>query len=56
MTECVHARVVPLHKGKGDKCDCSSFRAVSPLSVVGKVYGKVLAKRIRKRTEGMISH
>ena len=40
--------VVPLYKGKGDKCDCPSFRDISLLNVVGKVYGKVLVKRIRE--------
>ena len=37
-----------------DKCGYSSFRGISLLSVVGKVYGKILVKRIREGTEGMI--
>ncbi len=48
------ACVVPLYKGKGDKYECTSFRGISLLSVVGKVYGKVLIKRVREGTEGMI--
>ncbi len=32
----------------------SSFRGISLLSVVGKVYGKVLIKEVREGTEGMI--
>ena len=48
------ACVVPLYKGKGDKYDCTSFRGISLLSVVGKVYGKVLIKRVREGTEGSI--
>ena len=27
-------------KGKGNKYECASFRGISLLSVVGKVYGK----------------
>ncbi len=48
------ACVVPLYKGKGDKYGCTSFRDINLLSVVGKVYGKVLIKRVREGTEGMI--
>ncbi len=50
------ACVVPLYKGKGDKYECTSFRGrpISLLSVVGKVYGEVLIKRVREGTEGMI--
>ncbi len=46
--------VVPLYKGKGDKYECTSFRGISPLSVVGTVYGKVLIGRVRENTDGMI--
>ena len=31
------ACMVPLHKGKGDKCECSNCRGISLLSVVGKL-------------------
>ena len=48
------ACVVPLYKGKGDKYECSSYRGISLLSVVGKVYGRVLIERIRKGTEEVI--
>ncbi len=37
-----------------DKCECTGFSRVSLLSVAGKVYDKVLVKRIREGTEGMI--
>ncbi len=46
--------MVPLYKGKGDKYECTSFRGISLLSVVGKVYGKMLIKRVREGIEGMI--
>ncbi len=48
------ACVVPLYKGKGDKHGCTSFRSTNLLSVGGKVYGKVLIKRVGKGTEGVI--
>ena len=38
----VIACMVPLYKGKGDVHECSNFRGISLLSVVGKVCGRVL--------------
>ena len=35
------ASIVPLYKGKGDKCECSNSRGISLLSVVGKLYGRL---------------
>ncbi len=46
--------VVLLYKGKEDKYECTSFMGISLLSVVGKVYGKMLIKRVREGTEGVI--
>ena len=31
--------------------ECSNFRGISLLSVVGKVYGRVLINRIRDKTK-----
>ena len=45
------AGIVPLYKGKGDKCECSNSRGISLLSVVGKLFGRVLIKRLRAGTE-----
>ena len=45
------ACIVPLYKGKGDKCDCSNSRGGSLLSVVGKLYGRVQIERVRAGTE-----
>ena len=45
------ACIVPLYKGKGDKCECSNSRGISLLSVVGKLFGIVLIKRVRTGTE-----
>ena len=45
------ACIVPLYKEKGNKCECSNSRNISLLSVVGKLYGKVLITRVRVGTE-----
>ena len=45
------ACIVPLHKGKDDKCECSNSRGISLLSVVGKLYGRVLIKSVWDGTE-----
>ena len=45
------AYIVPLYKGKADKCECSNSRGISLLSVIGKPYGRVLIKRVRTGTE-----
>ena len=42
---------MPLYKGRGDKCECSNSRGISLLSDVGKLFGRVLIKRVRTRTE-----
>ena len=42
---------VPLYKGKSNKYECSNSRGISLLSVVGRLYGRVLIKRVRARTE-----
>ena len=51
----VIACMVPLYKGKGDVHECSNFRGISLLNVVGKVYGRVLINRIRNKTENVIA-
>ena len=35
---------------KNDKSECSNSRDISLLSVVGKLYGRVLIKRVRAGT------
>ena len=47
--------IVPLYKGKGDVHECSNFRGISLLNVVGKVYGRILINRIRDKTENVIA-
>ena len=51
----VIACMVPLYNGKGDVHECSNFRGISLLSVVGKVYGRVLINRIKDETENVIA-
>ena len=45
------ACIVPLYKGKGDKCEYSNSRRISLLSVVGKLLGRVMIKKVRAGTE-----
>ena len=45
------ACIVPLYKGKGDKCECNNSRGISLLSLVGTLYGRVLIERVRVGTE-----
>ena len=41
--------IVSMDQGKGDVHECSNFKGISLLNVVGKVYG-----RIRDKTENVI--
>ena len=51
----VLAVIIPLLKGKGYVHDCSNYRDISLLSVVGKLYGRILINRIKDKTENVIS-
>ena len=44
------ACIVPLYKGKGDKCECINSRGISLLSVVGKLFGRVYSHTLSDRT------
>ena len=48
------ACVVPLYKGKGDRCECGNYRGISLLCVVGKLFGRILIERIRDKTERVL--
>ena len=52
--EWCEACIVPLYKGKGDKYECGNYRGISLLSVVGKLYGRVLINRISGATDCVI--
>ena len=43
--------IAPLYKGNCDKCECSNSRIIRLLGVVGKLFGRVLIKRVRAGTE-----
>ena len=49
------AIVVPIWKRKGSKKDCSTYRGISLLSHVGKMYAKILEQRTRSKTEHLPS-
>ena len=36
------SKIVTLYKKKGDKSDCNNFRGISLLSIMGKLYARVL--------------
>ena len=40
-----------LYKGKGDKCEYSNSIGISLFSVVGKLFGRVLIKRVKAGAE-----
>ena len=39
------ACIVPVYKEKGDSRYCANYRAISILSISGKIYGRVLIRR-----------
>ncbi len=49
------AVIVPLHKDKGNKDECNSYRGISLLRVPCKIYGKVLTERLMSVTEKKVS-
>ena len=36
------AVIVPLYKGKGERNECKNYRGINLLSVVGKIYSRIL--------------
>ena len=50
-----NAIVVPIWKKKGSKKDCSTYRGISLLSHVGKMYAKILEQSTRAKTEHLLS-
>ena len=47
------AIIVPIHK-KGSRLECTNYRGISLLSVVGKVFARVLNDRVKGLTEGSV--
>ena len=52
--DCRSTVIVPLYKGKRKMTEFRSYRGVTLLSVVGKIYLGILVGRVRKVTEDLI--
>ena len=46
-----NAKIVTLYKNKGERSDCNNYRGISLLSIVGKVFARVVLKRLQKLAE-----
>ncbi|XP_037296657.1 uncharacterized protein LOC119189933 [Manduca sexta] len=42
------ANIVTLYKGKGDRGNCNSYRGISLLSIVGKLFARVILGKLQK--------
>ena len=42
------AVIVPLYKGKGEMTECSNYRGITLLSMVGKINARILVDKICK--------
>ena len=42
--------IIHLYKGKGERTECSNYRGISLLYMVGKIYSGILVDRVRKLT------
>lgn len=47
------AIIVPIHK-KGSRTECGNYRGISLLSVVGKIYARIVSDRLRVLTDSVI--
>jgi hypothetical protein len=41
------ANIITLYKNKGDRSDCNNYRGISLLSIVGKVFARVILNRLQ---------
>ena len=50
------AVIIPIWKKKGNKRDCGTYRGISLLSHSGKIYAKILERRLRPIVDPQLSH
>ncbi|GBP57229.1 hypothetical protein EVAR_82941_1 [Eumeta japonica] len=48
------AVIVPFCKGKGSRQVCKTYRSITLISVVGKLYAEIMMKRVVNETENKI--
>ena len=46
-----NAKIITLYKNKGDRSDCNNYRGISLLSIVGKVFARVVLVRLQVLAE-----
>jgi hypothetical protein len=46
--------ICPIYKNKGDPSDCKNYRGISLMSHVGKIYERILERRVRNIVEPML--
>ena len=46
-----NAKIITLYKNKGDRSDCNNYRGISLLSIVGKVFARVVLARLQVLAE-----
>ena len=46
-----NAKIITLYKNKGDRSDCNNYRGISLLSIVGKVFARVVLMRLQVLAE-----
>ena len=52
LEDCRSVMIAPLYKGKGKMVECSNYRGINLLSMVGKIYAGILLDRVHKVTMG----
>jgi hypothetical protein len=45
------AKIITLYKNKGDRSDCNSYRGISLLSIIGKVFARTILSRLQRLAE-----
>ena len=45
------AKIITLYKNKGERSDCNNYRGIALLSIVGKVYARVLLIHLQRLAE-----